>query len=128
MGEVGMCVSRRYVGGRNQDSPVPDHIVGVAESCLGPRASTIVRGRKQRMADATKAKEGTEERESRAKACLRSYQSIGSPVKAFVMDTVMVSACNSQAAACDMMSHMSSCAALGNIVICSINGSLHAAF
>jgi hypothetical protein len=47
----------------------------------------------------------------------RRYHSIGSPVKAFVMDTVMVSACNSQAAACDIMSHMSSCAALGNIVI-----------
>src|SRR5882724_7075577 len=70
--------------------------------------------------------EGEDREESREKL-LRSYQSIGSPVKAFVIDTVMVSACNSPAAACDIMSHMSSFAALGNAVSCSMNGSAHAA-
>lgn len=35
--------------------------------------------------------------------------------------------CSSQAEACDIASAMSSCAAFGNIVICSMNGSVHAA-
>src|ERR1039458_7284166 len=42
--------------------------------------------------------------------------------------TVGMSASKSQAEACDIMSAMSSCAALGNMVSCSTNGSVHAAF
>ncbi len=57
-----------------------------------------------------------------------SYQSIGSPVKAFVMDTVMTSACNNQDAACDIQSHISSCRPPGNIVIWSTKGPAQAAF
>jgi hypothetical protein len=42
--------------------------------------------------------------------------------------TVGMSASNSQAEACDIISAMSSCAALGNMGSCSTNGSVHAAF
>ena len=42
--------------------------------------------------------------------------------------TVLTTLCSSHAAACVIMSAMSSCAALGNIVICWMNGSVHAAF
>ena len=42
--------------------------------------------------------------------------------------TVLTTLWSSHAAACVIMSAMSSCAALGNIVICWMNGSVHAAF
>ncbi|MFZ0198804.1 MAG: hypothetical protein WB523_06420 [Candidatus Sulfotelmatobacter sp.] len=41
---------------------------------------------------------------------------------------MLTSLCSSQADACDIMSAMSSCAALGNIVIYWMKGSVQAAF
>jgi hypothetical protein len=45
-----------------------------------------------------------------------------------MMRTVCTGILSSHAEACDIMSHMSSFRAAGNIVICSMKGSVQAAF